>query len=115
MFYIFRSDVKKPVGLLFCAIIVMTSGIELNYVFTNFNGFYTCQAENLVIKNRNEEITAVTGDHKQGRKNSFVEVLQIINQKVKVFPANVSKWFKFLVSVNITQSDLKSSIMWFKR
>ena len=75
--------------------------------FTNSDGDYTCQAEDLRVFRKNSRITQVTGRHLYGKSNSDVTSFNIEYQETKYLPTGFMTFFPNARTFVVNSSGLK--------
>lgn len=91
-----------------CQLSYYVESITLECKFEESTSFgYTCEVEFITITSKiDRTITEVTGNHENNNKNDDVKYFKAQNQNVEFFPLELTKIFKNLESVEISESNL---------
>jgi hypothetical protein len=86
-----------------------TESFTVNCKFSYFNQEYGCDVENieLITSKENRDISQVKSQHLDGKANNDVKWLIFDNKEVKFFPRSLTKFFKNVETVKITNSNLQ--------
>lgn len=96
-----------------CTTFAIASAYKLECSFGSVNmgfpiGLYTCDIKRFIRSNEeNGIVTAVNGDHDEGKTNSDVAALRVEYNAWKFVPNNIAKFFPHLETFQILNSTLQ--------
>lgn len=114
MFILNTSSIFSLIFLCLTITISTSTDVTINCDFKNAGGWhvldeiYACEVSDITdITQPDAIITAITGDHQDGKTNLDVLGFRVKNKKVLYFPKYLNKFFPNLIAISILSSNLK--------